>query len=231
MLNKLFLPYDVYERHKKVGRLISPGESVLDVGGQLGYLAQFCQLSKIVVANLASSVEPRDITVQKDRLPFANNSFGTVVAIDVLEHIPKVDRGNFIKEVLRVAAKAAILSFPIGTPKHVAYEKQLASALRGGQDIKYLQEHVKYGLPQKGEIEKLTKELSYKLSYSGNLFVTKILFRIHLFDPKIRLIRKLVYLSKLLFNLVANPFLYLLLSDKKFSDNVVRAYLIIDKND
>lgn len=227
---KLFLPYDIYERHKKVGSLITSGQTVLDVGGHLGYLQEFCRGAKITVANLRSSIEKSDVVIPKDKLPFDNNSFWTVTAIDVLEHIPKVDRGKFIKEVVRVAAKSVILSFPIGTPAHIAYERQLAAALGPRPaDIKYLSEHLKYGLPQKGEIEKLTRGLNFALSYSGNLFITDILFKIHLFDPKIILIRRLVYFAKLLFNFVTNLPLYLLLSNKNFSHNVVRAYLVITK--
>lgn len=227
---KLFLPYDVYERHKKVGSFIDSGETVLDVGGHLGYLSQFCRSAKITVANLKSSIEKSDVVIQKDKLPFDNNSFWAVTAIDVLEHIPKVDRGKFIKEVVRVAAKSVILSFPIGTPKHIAYEKHLTSQLEGGQEAMfYLSQHIKYGLPKKQEIEKLTEGLNFNLSYSGNLFITNILFKIHLFDPKIILIRKLVYWAKLLFNLTSNPILYLLLSNKIYSSNVVRSYLVIEK--
>lgn len=228
----LFLPYDVYERHRKVGNLLAPGESVLDVGGQLGYLAQFSRVSKIVVANLASSVEQSDVVVKGNKLPFGNNSFWTVVAIDVLEHIPKVDRAQFIKEVVRVAQDSVILSFPIGTPKHIVYEKQLMTELaKKGEDQTYLKEHVKYGLPTPGEIAKLTRSFDAKLTYSGNLRVAAILFKIHLFDPKLPLIRKFVYCAKLLFNFVTNPPLYLLLSNKIFSHNVVRAYLVIEKRE
>lgn len=229
-VSKLFLPYDVYERHKKVGSLIKTDQSVLDVGGQLDYLSQFSQPAKVIVANLESATEVSDVIIDKEKLPFKDNSFSTVTAIDVLEHIPKNTRPRFIQELLRVAQKTIILSFPIGTPKHIAYEKHLASQLRERQeDINYLAHHVKYGLPKKGEIEKLIEGLNSNLSYSGNLFITNLLFKIHLFDPKIIFIRQLVYWAKLFFNLVSNPILYLLLSNKIFSHNVVRAYLVITK--
>ena len=56
---KLFLPYDVYERHRKVGSFIKENESVIDVGGELNHLSQFCSAKKIIVANFAS----RDVII------------------------------------------------------------------------------------------------------------------------------------------------------------------------
>jgi len=82
---KRFLPYDIYERHKKIGHIIGKGKSVVDVGGELEHLSQFCKPSKIIVANLTKG----DVIISKDKLPFKNKSFDIACAIDVLEHIPK----------------------------------------------------------------------------------------------------------------------------------------------
>lgn len=229
-VSKLFLSYDVYERHKKVGALIDSGQTVLDVGGHLGYLSEFCRPAKITVANLKSSIEKSDVIIKKDKLPFENDSFGVVTAIDVLEHMPKDTRRSFTRELKRVAQKKIILSFPMGTPKHIAYEKHLVSRLaQRGEDVIYLMEHIKYGLPKEDEIEELTGGTKSYLTYSGDLKVTDLLFKIHLFDPKIPIIRRFIYISKIFFNMLANPILYFLLSDKIYSSNVVRAYLVIEK--
>ena len=110
-MNSLFLPYDTYERHKRVGGLIGAGKSVIDVGGQLNLLANFSKVSKIVVANLEKSAEKSDVTIKEDKLPFKNNSFDVACAIDVLEHIPKDQRQGFIKELFRVSREKVTREF------------------------------------------------------------------------------------------------------------------------
>lgn len=224
-----FEPYDIYERHKKVGSMIGAGD-VLDVGGQLGELSKFTQATKITVANLKGSQEKSDIKIEKGKLPFKSGSFSTVCAIDVLEHMRYGQRSAFIKELLRVASKKIILSFPIGTREHIAYERQIAQWLKEkGRDITYLEEHLSFGLPTPQEAENFTKNRNGEISYSGDLKVNRLLFKIYMFDPKIKIIGKVVYFTKLIFNLFTNPILYAMLSKKEFSNSVVRAYLVIEK--
>ena len=223
---KLFLPYDVYERHRKVGGFIKENESVIDVGGELNHLSQFCHAKKIVVANLASG----DVIIKKDRLPFGKNSFDVVCAIDVLEHIPKKERKDFIKRLVNVASERTILSFPIGTKKHIQYEKEIQNwLLKSSRNIKYLQEHTKFGLPSISDITMFTKDQNCHVFYSGNITINKYLFMLFILDLKIRLIRRVVYFTKLIFNFLTNPILYFFLSQRSFSESVNRAYLILEK--
>ena len=223
---KLFLPYDVYERHRKVGGFIKENESVIDVGGELNHLSQFCHAKKIVVANLASG----DVIIKKDRLPFGKNSFDVVCAIDVLEHIPKKERKDFIKRLVNVASKRIILSFPIGTKKHIQYEKKIQNWLSHiGQNVTYLQEHIKFGLPSVSDIAMLTKGQNCQVFYSGNIAINKYLFMLFILDLKIKLVRRVVYFIKLIFNFLTNPILYFFLSQRLFSESVNRAYLVIKK--
>lgn len=229
-MNKFFLPYDIFERHNKIGSFIGKGETVLDVGGQLNLLSQFCNPSKIVVANLRKSQEASDVKIKKNKLPFENNSFSTVCAIDVIEHIEPKKRKGFLKELLRVAGEKVILSFPIGTKKHIEYEKEVKIWLsRKGKDVAYLDEHINYGLPTASQILKITKEYKTNIFYSGNLKVNKYLFKLLIFDPKVVMIRKIVYFAKIIFNFLTNSLLYIMLSQKDYSQNIVRAYLIIKK--
>lgn len=221
-----FLPYDIYERHRKVGSFIKDGQTVLDVGGELNHLSQFTTPKKIIVANLTGG----DVIITKNHLPFTTNSFDVVCAIDVLEHIPKNRRSKFIKGLLRVSKKLVILSFPLGTSEHVKYEKKLKTwAKRHKIDIAYLNEHIRLGLPTLEDIGALTMNLQTTKFYSGNIPVSKYLFRLHLFDPQIRFIRITFYKLKLLFNFLTNPIFFSFLSSRKLSDNVNRAYIIIEK--
>lgn len=227
--NKHFLFYDVYERHKKIGSFIKNGETVLDVGGAVNHLSQFSRPGKIITANLRG-MENSDVIIHGNKLPFKSNSFDVVCSIDVLEHIPKKDRARFIKELERVAKKRVILSFPIGTPKHVVYERQTQKWLESKKkDVSYLKEHIKFGLPTKDEILKITKGQKTAMIYSGNINVTKFLFRLFMFDPNIKLLRKVIFYLKLVFNLISNAILYMTLSNKKFRNSANRAYVVIEK--
>ena len=221
---KYLLPYDVFERHKKVGSLISQEDTVVDIGGELNHLSQFCSPKKIVVANLASG----DVIITKGALPFKKKSFDVACAIDVLEHIPKIDRKKFIENLINISSKKAILSFPIATTRHNQYERETLDWLKKiGKDVNYLEEHIKFGLPEKTEIEELTESLSVSLTYSGDITLNKIMFRIFMFDPKIKYLRRIIYFIKKIFNFFSNEILYLILSDKNYSESVNRAYLII----
>lgn len=226
----LLLPYDTYERHKKVGELLGECKTVVDIGGQLNMLSNFSKVSKVTVANLESSEEESDVVIKRGKLPFGDNSFEASCAIDVLEHIPSHDRQEFINELVRIAKEKAILSFPIGTKEHVTYEGKIQKWLHDrGHDVSYLKEHIKYGLPTKEEIKRITKGHNLELYFSGDLKVNEFLFKLFIFDPKIPIVRRIIFLSKGIFSFFTNPFLYAILSQKKYSDKVVRAYLIITK--
>lgn len=221
-----FLPYDIYERHRRIASFIGTNQTVLDVGGELNHLSQFVKAKKIIVANLSSG----DVIIKKDKLPFIDNSFDVVCAIDVLEHIEKKERLKFLKNLINVAKTKVILSFPIASPAHLTHEQEIQRQLtKKGIDVQYLKEHLKYGLPTVEEIKKLTGKYRAKIFFSGNLGLTKILFRLYLFDPNVKFLRRLIYLSKLVFNLIANPLIYLLVANRKYSGQVNRAYVLIDK--
>ena len=224
---KLLLPYDVYERHRKVASFIKENETVVDIGGELGHLSQFIHPKKLIVANLRNG----DVIILKDKLPFEESSFDIVCAIDVLEHIPKAKRGQFINSLLVTASKKVIMSFPIATASHTQYEKETLKWLQAnGKNVEYLKEHIRFSLPTKEEVKQITAGEKVDIFYSGNLALNRILFRIFMIDPKIKFARRLIYVTKLIFNLITNQFFYLILSDKPYSDSVNRAYLIINKH-
>lgn len=228
---KGFFFYDSYERHRKVSELIGSSETILDVGGQLNALSQFLSGKKITVANLSGSQEESEVTIKGKKLPFKNSSFDCVCSIDVLEHIEGKDRQSFIKELLRVAGEKVVVSFPIGTSDHIEYEKKLQKhLLEKGMDVTYLKEHIKFILPSVDQIKKICSGLNYDLYYSGNILINKHLFEFFLFDPKIKFIRKSNYYSKLLLNALTNPVLFAILSNRKYSNKINRAYLVIHKH-
>lgn len=229
-MNRNLFFYDSYERHRKIAELVGSADTILDVGGQLDALSQFSKGKKITVANVAGSQEKSDITIKGEKLPFKSNSFDCVCAIDVLEHIGSSERQSFVKQLARVAKVKAVLSFPIGTPQHIAYEINLEKTLsRKGIDVTYLKEHIKYKLPTVDQIKSICKGFKYDLFYSGNISINKRLFGFFLFDPKIKFVRKSNYWTKLAINAVSNPILYGFLSQRPYTRKVNRAYLVIHK--
>ncbi len=223
---KYFLPYDVFERHKKVGSYIKKNDSVVDIGGELNHLSQFCAPKKIIVANLKSG----DVIISKGKLPFKKASFDSVCSIDVIEHMPRPQRSSFIKKLMNIASKQVILSFPVGTSQHVIYEKKIQKLLENnGLNINYLNEHIRYGLPTLDDIKNLARDYDSKVIYAGDLKVSRLLINIYLFDPKIKIIRKVVYHLKKLFNLITNELFYAILADRVYSESINRAYVIIRK--
>lgn len=219
------MPYDIYERHKKVGSLINDGKTVLDIGGELNHLSLFCKPKKITVANLNTG----DVIITKDKIPFKNKSFDVVCSIDVLEHIPKTKREAFVKNLCLIANEKVIMSFPIGTQRHIAYEMKTYNWLKKReQNVEYLKEHILYGLPTMDEINTIVEKKKLAVSFSGNIAVNNLLFRFYMFDPRIKIVRRLIFLLKSVFNLFTNQILYTILANKKFGQNINRAYISID---
>ncbi len=152
-----FLPYDLYERHAVVAQMIaahgSRGLRVLDVGGRAGLLSRFTPCS-VISANVDRSGEVR---CDGMALPFPNAAFDITVTIDTLEHMPRERRPAFVRECLRVSAKALIVAAPFGSPGHAEAETRLHALFQAltGQPHPYLAEHVAYGLPDIAEIQHL----------------------------------------------------------------------------
>lgn len=92
------------------------------------------------------------------RLPFGDRSFEFVLAMDVVEHVPAARRGDFIRELVRVARWWLILSAPCG-PIAQACDAELYRWLRTriGMDHRWLREHVEQGLPDAHQIEALLR--------------------------------------------------------------------------
>lgn len=223
----LFSPYDIYERHRFIASNLSPDWRVIDVGGELKNLSYFSE-NKIVEANLSSG----DIVYNGERLPVDDNSYEAVVSIDVLEHVPYQKRLSFIKDLVRVASQKVILSAPYGTRAHLRLEKKaLESMISKGRDDKYLREHVINGLPQKNEIEKLIlaqkKLRQNKLVFSGNIYFSSFLFKIHNSEIKLPVIGRLYYFLKLSFNLIVNLSCYHFAFSKNPRETTNRFYLIL----
>ena len=170
------LPYDLYERHAVVSRLLRQklGEAqsdarLLDVGGRSELLARFLPYQIVSVnpdgtgAVLGSGLS----------LPFADNAFEAVMSIDTLEHIPPADRLPFLRECVRVARRYVVVAAPFGTPAHMALEASLNALYTAvtGHPHRYLNEHVQNGLPTPQHLQQFAAALAPATTetyYAGN---------------------------------------------------------------
>lgn len=160
----LLMPYDLYERHAVVSWLlqetINDGQEnnrVLDVGGRARLLERFVSYRVLSINTDGSG----NLLGNGCVLPFADSSFIAVVSIDTLEHLPKESRLAFLRECLRVAQRYVIIAAPFGSEGHRECEKRLDSLYRSahGEPHIYLNEHIRYGLPDIAEIDQLARNL------------------------------------------------------------------------
>ncbi|HLW67534.1 MAG TPA: glycosyltransferase [Gemmataceae bacterium] len=137
---------------------VSRPVKILEVGSNVlnlwpNYLENVEVTRSDVDSNCAG--QPDFVQLQPDEpLPFEDNSFNAVVAIEVLEHMPASSRPQFIRECLRVAQCGVVLSCPNGVVEVMEAEELAAQAfsLRTGDKHPFLREHREFGLPEESEI-------------------------------------------------------------------------------
>jgi SAM-dependent methyltransferase len=140
-----------------------PGE-VLDVGsgseGVAGWLGPEWRVTALdrsfAVAGAMrgpSGGAARTVVGDARKLPFADDSFDVVLALDVLEHIRPADRGRALSELVRTARRRLIVACPTG-PAALAADRRLAGRLRarGMDPPDWLLEHEANGFPQRDDL-------------------------------------------------------------------------------
>ncbi len=104
-------------------------ESILDVGGAEGYMVaafreffgvrvRACDLSDEACARAREIFSVEADVADGVALPYSDNAFDVVLSSESLEHIPRYDVA--LKELLRVAKKAVIVTVPHDGPEAVA---------------------------------------------------------------------------------------------------------------
>ena len=91
-------------------------------------------------------------------MPFDDRAFDVVVAVDLLEHVPPVDRQRAVSEMCRVSRRRAVIACPVGEAA-LAADQRLAEriAARGRPMPGWLVEHLDHGFP---EIRTITEAAS-----------------------------------------------------------------------
>jgi GT2 family glycosyltransferase/Flp pilus assembly protein TadD len=116
---------------------------------------------------------------------YKDSSFDVVVAADVLEHVKPEDRKAFLLELIRLAKKKVVFSFP--SERAADFEKFVLTIIPGH---KWLQEHVENGLPDRCEIENIFNEIGVpyqaKPNHSLASWVYSVIFDHSNFDQKLK---------------------------------------------
>lgn len=92
------------------------------------------------------------------KLLFDDNQFDIVLLSDVLEHLPRDQRKKVLEEVVRVGTKAVIIGGPFG--KDAAEQDRVLaqySKKKLGVMHKFFIDHLKFGLPEVGDINNYLK--------------------------------------------------------------------------
>src|SRR4051812_25393712 len=168
------LDFDQLQRYGVVARLIdrlcsglSGPIRVLDVGCNVLNLLP-CYLDPERVHVIRCDTLPNDgsdpdyVRIDPDRpLPFPDQSFDAVAALEVLEHVPRDRRETFLADCLRVARRGAVFTCPDGAPA-VARAEELAAAAylqRHKEPHPFLSEHREFGLPTEDEVRAIFQRL------------------------------------------------------------------------
>jgi len=166
---KLSLPPDLYARNTIVAFLAgkicaNKKPAILDVGGYKGKLSWFFkEYSKFII--LDRKGKPKDETCdyrQADakKIPFSDRNFDLVVAMDLLEHVPKNDRRQVIKELLRVSKGVVLIGAPLKNGLVQTAEDQIRGQFfaNAGHEHPFLIEHETIGLPEEEEFDVILAE-------------------------------------------------------------------------
>jgi hypothetical protein len=165
---------DTWERHALAAGLAGFPGNLLDVGGA-GLLGRLLPGTEVTTANVEP---PADVLLTGAELPFADGSFDAVTSIDVLEHLPPVERAVHVAELRRVARRRVVVTTPLGTQEHVEAERELAEwhETVTGRRHRFLDEHLVHGLPTLAELQELAEGV--ELLFHGDFRRAARLFRL-----------------------------------------------------
>jgi methyltransferase family protein len=179
LLDRFRLPPDTWERHALVAELAGTAATVLDVGGVPSRLSAFLPQSSVTAVNVEP---PADVLFDGVTLPFEAGSFDVVASVDVLEHLETDRRLAHARELARVARSRVVVCCPLGTPEHERSEAEMAAWHRSalGGPHRFLEEHVRLGLPREEELRALAAELPGRsqLTFHGDFRRAAELFKL-----------------------------------------------------
>jgi len=192
--NIIKLSFDQYQRYKKTQEIIEilrDGDElfkILEVGpGGNKNLSLFLPKDKIIY--LDSNVpkyykeDPYFIEGNATNMPFVDNSYDYIIALDVYEHIIPDKREQFLNELCRCSRYGFILANPFKDKDIVESEISANEhfKLLYGKDHPWLEEHIKNGLPNLEWTLNLLEDKGFKYCtfQHGSLYLWKKLIKIN----------------------------------------------------
>jgi hypothetical protein len=153
----LRLPFDQFQRYTGAAQLIRElgldRGRTLEMGASPGFSEIFFADADLFFTDRYGVHEGRFTVADGAALPYPDETFDVVVALDTLEHIHPQHRAAFLSETKRVSRDVVVLSAPHDT-QHVKLAEAALQAFvtaRFGEVFQTLQEHTDNGLPQAGE--------------------------------------------------------------------------------
>jgi GT2 family glycosyltransferase len=154
--------FDQFQRYNIIRQIIEvlntkPRFQILEVGAAFSPLRRLTENHSLVLLDEQFSGTGVDVGASGSHLPFANQSFDIVISTDVLEHIKNDERPSFLNELCRVTSQTLILGFPQDIPESNFVDRSFLEYIRArtNQESEYLNEHLKFGLPNPAEVRKL----------------------------------------------------------------------------
>jgi len=94
------------------------------------------------------------------RMPFRDEKFDMVSALDVLEHVPPGSRETFLQELCRVSRDLVLVSAPFADENTERAEKLLFDQVKTLYGLPHcqLEEHRQYGLPEREMVSGVLKK-------------------------------------------------------------------------
>jgi hypothetical protein len=153
----LRLPFDQFQRYTGAAQLIAAlglaRARTLEMGASPGFSEIFFGEADLFFTDRFGVHEGRFTVADGAALPYPDDTFDVVVALDTLEHIPPQHRAAFLREIKRVSRDVVVLSAPHATQDVELAEQALQAFVtaRFGEVFETLQEHTDNGLPQAAE--------------------------------------------------------------------------------
>jgi len=201
---------------------------VLDVGGKKGLLRDFGIKSTVI--DMEAGEENDYIQGDALNMPFKDESYDVVVSCDVLEHIDRSDRKQFVSEMLRVSKGFVILCAPFNRPGVAKAEVEANEFYKEmtNKDHRWLIEHITNGLPSTVELEKFldNRKIFYRSFNHLPIQIWLLTTKIHLLHSVYGDVPAIIDLAK-----KAYENYYSSLCDYDFDESGYRTFYIINKNE
>jgi GT2 family glycosyltransferase/glycosyltransferase involved in cell wall biosynthesis/ubiquinone/menaquinone biosynthesis C-methylase UbiE/predicted negative regulator of RcsB-dependent stress response len=164
-----------FERYQRLMGIAEEAElqdagrySLLDVGSLDGMFRRFVPGAVYESYN--------GFITRNQKTQYDDNAFDVVVAADVLEHVPEEDREAFIKELVRIAGKKVVFSFP-GEGAELS-ESFILTVL---PNHKWLKEHQANRLPRVDDVNNILNRIGLSYNVKPNHSLPSWIFSV-LFD-------------------------------------------------